>query len=154
MISEPVTFTIAAAAEPVPGDQLPGPGADNPDLAFYRGHTLILLRRYFRLSLETGRLPSLLGREVFRARVSHYRMRSFEDAVIFVHDVERCLEQLDFFSQELSARRVFQDYTEDEACVALRCCRLTVVRRFPQALDQLTEVFLRNGILRPLVRPD
>src|SRR5689334_1903147 len=34
----------------------------------YRGRTVAMLRRYMRYSIETGRLPSLLGREFFRAK--------------------------------------------------------------------------------------
>ena len=41
-----------------------------------------------RLSVEVGRLPSVLGREFFRARVSSYHVSTFEDTVIFVHDME------------------------------------------------------------------
>jgi len=37
-------------------------------------------------------------------------MASFEDAVIFVHDVEHCLEELDEFSQKLIAKIVLQEY--------------------------------------------
>jgi len=55
----------------------------------YRGRTMALLRRYFRMSLDIGRLPSLLGREFFRARVTSYRVHSFEDVVILVHDAVR-----------------------------------------------------------------
>jgi hypothetical protein len=62
-----------------------------------------------------ARLPSLLGREFFRTRVSSYRVGTFEDAVIFVHDVEKCLEELGRFDQELIAKVVLQDYTQDEA---------------------------------------
>lgn len=121
-----------------------------PDLAAYRGHTVSLLRRYYRFSLEVGRLPSLLGREFFRTRVVVYHVRSFEDTVIFVHDVERCLEKLDAFDQKLIARIVLQDYSQEEAAVLLRCSRRTAYRRFPQALDQLSEIFLDAGLLQPL----
>lgn len=38
----------------------------------YRGRTVAMLRRYMRYSIETGRLPSLLGREFFRAKVTSY----------------------------------------------------------------------------------
>ena len=39
------------------------------ELWIYRDRTTAMLRRYFRLSVELGRLPSLLGREFFsRAR--------------------------------------------------------------------------------------
>lgn len=74
---------------------------NDPDICLYRDRTIALLRRYFRISIEVGRLPSLVGREVFRGRVTAYRMRTFEDAVIFVHDVEHGLEQLDAFEREL-----------------------------------------------------
>ncbi|HKU24448.1 MAG TPA: hypothetical protein VJQ54_03195, partial [Candidatus Sulfotelmatobacter sp.] len=60
----------------------------------YRGRTVGMLRRYMRYSIETGRLPSLLGREFFRAKVTSYTVVTFEDRVIFVHDMERCLEKL------------------------------------------------------------
>jgi hypothetical protein len=40
-------------------------------------------------------LPSILGLQFFRSPVTSYRAASFEDIVIFVHDVERSLEQLD-----------------------------------------------------------
>ena len=38
------------------------------DLSAYHDRTIALLLRYFRMSLEIGRMPSVLGREVFRAR--------------------------------------------------------------------------------------
>src|SRR5947208_834324 len=72
-----------------------------PDTWLYRERTVALLRRFLRISLEVGRLPSLLGRELFRSKVTSYRMSSFEDGVIFVHDVERALEQIDAFSRLL-----------------------------------------------------
>jgi len=50
----------------------------------YRGRTVAMLRRYMRYSIETGRLPSLLGREFFRAKVTSYTVVTFEDRVIFV----------------------------------------------------------------------
>ena len=37
----------------------------DPDLWLYRERTLGMLRRYQRLSVEVGRLPSLLGTGVF-----------------------------------------------------------------------------------------
>jgi AraC-like DNA-binding protein len=123
--------------------------AEVATITAYRGRTMGLLRRYFRMSLDIGRLPSLLGREFFRARVTSYHVHSFEDVVILVHDVERCLERLDEFARELVARVVFQDYTWDETAVLMGCSRRTVARRFPWALDRLSEIFLEVGLLRP-----
>lgn len=120
----------------------------NPELSLYREYTVGLLRRYFRMSIELGRLPSVLGREFFRSKVSSYRIHSFEDVVILVHDVDRCLGRLDTFSQSLIARVVLQEYSHEEAAAVIGCTRRTVVRRMPEALDKLSEIFLETGLLR------
>jgi hypothetical protein len=122
----------------------------NPDLWLYRERTIALLRRYLRISIEVGRLPSLLGRELFRSKVTSYRMSSFEDAVIFVHDVERALDQLDNFGKDLVAVIVFQDYSQDEAAEILHCARRTVCREFPEAIDKVSDLFLDGGLLNRL----
>jgi len=122
----------------------------DPDAWLYRERTVALLRRYLRISLEVGRLPSLLGRELFRSKVTSYRMSSFEDGVIFVHDVERALDQLGEFPRQLIATIVFQEYTQDEVAEVLRCARRTVCREFPIALDRMTEIFLEGGLLNRL----
>ena len=70
--------------------------------AFYRKHTLALLHRYLRISMEIGRAPSALGRIVLRGRVSSYRLRTFEDGMIFVFDVEKALKRLDRLSRRWS----------------------------------------------------
>jgi len=116
----------------------------------YRERTIALLRRYRRFSIEVGRLPSLLGRELFRSKVTSYRVSSFEDAVIFVYDVERALDQLDSFAQQLIATIIFQEYTQDEAAEHLRCARRTVCREFPEAVDRISEIFLEGGLLNRL----
>jgi len=121
----------------------------NRDIWLYRERTTGLLRRYLRFSIEVGRLPSLLGREFFRTRVTSYRVTSFEDAVIFVHDVERALERLDPFDQDVIARIVFQEYTQEETAGLMRCWRRTIARRFHDALDRLSEIFLEGGLLLP-----
>ena len=127
----------------------------NPDLWLYRERTIGLLKRYLRLSIEVGRLPSLLGRELFRSKVTSYRMATFEDAVIFVHDVERILDQLDAFSKDLVAVIIFQDHSQDAAARILRCTRRTICRQFPEAVDVISEKFLEGGLLNrlPLRRP-
>jgi AraC-like DNA-binding protein len=141
-----ITSSSAGVARPEAEGK---PQVEGVTIAAYRGRTTALLRRYFRMSLDIGRLPSLLGREFFRARVTSYHVHSFEDVVILVHDVERCLERLDEFARELVARVVFQDYTWDETAVLMGCSRRTVARRFPRTLDRLSEIFLEVGLLRP-----
>ena len=120
------------------------------ELSLYRGRTVALLRRYFRMSIDLGRLPSIVGREFFRARTTGYRVATFEDAVIFVHDMERCLEELDGFSQKLIARVTFQEFTHEEAARQLGCARRTVLRRYAETLDRLAEMLLERELLTPL----
>ncbi|MBV9573823.1 MAG: sigma-70 family RNA polymerase sigma factor, partial [Acidobacteriales bacterium] len=122
----------------------------HPDMWLYRDRTVGMLRRYMRLSVEVGRLPSLLGREFFRTRVTSYHVSTFEDGVIFVHDVEQCLEKLDAFEKKLVARIVLQNYTHEEAGRLLGCGRRTVGRRFSEAIDRLSEAFLEGGLLARL----
>lgn len=122
----------------------------NPDLWLYRERTIALLKRYLRISIEVGRLPSILGRELFRSKVTSYRMSSFEDAVIFVHDVEEAVDQLGVFRRQVIAAVLFQEYTHEQAAEVLRCGRRTIAREFPVALDQLSEIFLTGGLLNHL----
>jgi hypothetical protein len=122
----------------------------NPDLCFYRKRTEAILRRYFRMSVEVGRLPSILGQEFFRSKVTSYSVSSFEDVVIFVHDVERSLAKLDRLAQDLIARVVLQGFSYEESARLLGYSRRTVERKVPDALDQLSEIFLAVGILKPL----
>jgi DNA-directed RNA polymerase specialized sigma24 family protein len=121
-------------------------GALDPGLWIYRQRTAALLQRYFRLSMEVGRLPSVLGREFFRAFRLGKKV-TFEDAVIFVHDMERCLEKLDGFSQQVLVWVVLQGYSQEETSRLLGCARRTVSRHVPEALDRLTEILRQDGML-------
>jgi Sigma-70, region 4 len=122
-----------------------------PELAFYRKYTEGLLRRYLKLSMEAGRAPSLLGREMFRGRVTNYRVRCFDDVVIFVHDVEKCLEMLDEEQQQLIERIALQEYTQSETAGMMGLHLWTVTRGYSDALDVLTEIFLERKLLEPLI---
>jgi DNA-directed RNA polymerase specialized sigma24 family protein len=149
-----VVATLAAQIDPADVDgQWAWDDGAKPDLWLYRDRTVGLLKRYMRLSVEVGRLPSLLGREFFRTRVTSYHVATFEDTVIFVHDVESMLGRLDPFSQKLIAKIVPQEYTQDEAARLLGCWRRTVGRRYQEALDRLSEMFLAGGLLTPLEEP-
>jgi hypothetical protein len=100
--------------------------------------------------VETGKLPSLLGREFFRSRVRSCHSATFEDAVILVHDVERSLAKLDSFSQKLIARIALQEYTRQETAEILGCALRTVSRRYQDALDRLSEIFLEGELIAEL----
>ena len=122
----------------------------DPEHALYRNRTVALLEKYFRMSVELGHLPSVMGREFFRSHVSSYGTQTFEDAVIFVHDVERCLEQIDPRHQLVITRLFFQQYTNEEAAKLIDCGHTTIVRRRQEALDAITSVFLNRKLLEPM----
>jgi hypothetical protein len=113
----------------------------------YRGRTVKMLRRYMRYSIETGRLPSLLGREFFRAPVTPYNMVTFEDRVIFVHDMETCLNKLDDFSRELIGRHILQEHDQEATARLLHCTSRTVRTYVPMALDLLSEILLEVRLM-------
>jgi hypothetical protein len=120
------------------------------ELAFYRKYTEGMLRRYLRLSMQSGRVPSLLGRELFRGNVTSYRVHGFEDAVIFCFDVEKRLGRLQVMDQQLIKRIALQEYTQGEAAGMLGLSLRNCIRQYGNALDQLTELFLEARMLEPL----
>lgn len=125
----------------------PSKGQPTPELAFYRKYTEAMLRRYMRLSMSVGRMPALLGHDAFRGKMSTYRVTSFEDSVIYVYDIEKCLKRLDGFSQELIRRISLQEYTQAEAAGLLRVSLRTIVRKYGEAIDSLTQIFIEHRLL-------
>ena len=117
---------------------------------FYRQYTEAMLRRYVKLSMEAGRVPSMLGRELFRGHVSNYKVRSFEDVSNFVIDVERSLKTLDPGQQHLVRRIALEEYTMEETAAMLGMSLRTVVRRYRESVDRLTRVLLERGMMQPL----
>jgi hypothetical protein len=141
-----------AAAEAKPLNEVPEvamPRRSAPEVAFYRKYTEGLLRRYVRLSMESGRAPSLLGREMFRGNVTNYSVTGFDDVVIFVADVESCVKMLDEGKQHLIRRIALQEFTMEETASLLQWPLRTVHRRYGHALDDLTEIFLERKLLEP-----
>jgi Sigma-70, region 4 len=103
-----------------------------------------------RLALEVGRLPSILGREFFRTRVTSYHTQTFEDSVIFVQDIERSLDVLDASDKLLIALIVLEDHTYEETARLLHCTERTIQRQYPETLDRISEIFLKREILSRL----
>jgi hypothetical protein len=119
-------------------------------LPAYRPYTRALLRRYFRMAVDIGRLPSILGGLCFRARVSSYRLHTFEDAVIFVHDIERVFDRIERPSMEIIAGVVLLEYSVPEAALRLGITVQRAERRYASALDSLSAALLEVGLLRPV----
>ena len=113
----------------------------------YRVRTVALLRKYLRMATESGRLPSLLGREFFRTAITSYGTHTFEDAVIFVIDMERALEALCPEHQAVIVRVVFQEYFYEEAAALLGISPSTMIRRIADAFDALARILVGRGML-------
>jgi hypothetical protein len=116
-------------------------------LGFYRKHTESLLRRYLYASMQVGRAPNILGDPIARGWCSSRPIRTFEDAVIFVLDVENCLNKLGSLDRMLISRIILQEYTQIETASLLGMCVRTVSYKLPAALDRLTEKLLESGLL-------
>jgi DNA-directed RNA polymerase specialized sigma24 family protein len=74
-------------------------------------------------------------------------IRTFEDAVIFVLDMEKCLDQLGSLDRQMLSRIVLQEYTQAEAASLIGMSVRTVSYKFPMALDRLTEKLIERSLL-------
>jgi hypothetical protein len=119
-------------------------------LPAYRPYTRALLRRYFRMAVDIGRLPSILGGLCFRARVSSYKLHTFEDAVIFVYDIERVFDRIQRPWMEIIAGVVLLEHSVPEAALRLGITVQRAERRYAAALDALSSALLEVGLLRPV----
>ena len=144
---EPLVKPISKPARPQPVAVVEPEPLPAISFAFYRKHTESLLRRYLYASMQVGRAPSILSDPVGRGWASSRPIRTFEDAVIFVLDVERCLERLSPLDRQMMSRVVLQEYTQAEAAALLGMSPRAMSYKFPQALDRLTEKLLAAGLL-------
>ena len=119
-----------------------------PQLAFYRKYTEAMLARYMSMSLEAGRVPSLMGREMFHGRVSHTRVSGFDDVIHFVHDMDGCFKQMSPGLVYLLRRIAMQGYTQGDAAAMLGISLSTTIRRYNEALDRLTGLLIDRGMLQ------
>ena len=130
-------------------DAAPDSSEAVPDLsfAFYRKHTEKMLRRYLYASMLVGRAPAILGEPIARGWASSRRVKTFEDAVIFVLDVERCLNKLGAMDRALLSRIALQEYTQAETADLLGYSVRAISYKYPMALDRLTKLLLGAGLL-------
>jgi DNA-directed RNA polymerase specialized sigma24 family protein len=97
--------------------------------------------------MQVGRAPSIFSDPVGRGWASSRPVRTFEDAVIFVLDIEMCLGQLGSLDRDMLGRIVLQEYSQAETATLLGMSLRTLSRKFPEALDRLTEKLLTAGLL-------
>jgi hypothetical protein len=127
--------------------------SERADLLFFRAQTVAIVRHFFEIASQIGRVPSILGREFFRAKVSHHSIPSFEEQAVFVHDVEHALAALNDQDGELVALVGLFHYSLDDVAMMLGRSRSFVTQHFADSIDQLAETFLATGLLRD-DRPD
>jgi hypothetical protein len=113
----------------------------------HRDRTVALLKQYARMAVESGRLPSLLGRECFGTRVTPYAMASFEDMAIFVHDMQTALSQLDELQQQLITLNVLEEFAQWEIARELQCTTRWIEWQVSDALDDLSGELVKRGLL-------
>jgi hypothetical protein len=95
-----------------------------------------------------GRVPSFLGRELFRGDVTHCTVSGFDDVVIFVADIDRCIALLDKGPQYLIRRIGMQQYTQAETAEMTGIPLRNVIRRYNRALDDLTRILLERQLMQ------
>jgi hypothetical protein len=118
-----------------------------PELAFYRKYTEAMLLRYMKLSFEAGRVPSLLGRELFKGDVSHCTMHAFDDVVIFVRDVGAMIARLSPGLQHLIRRIALQGYSQGETAAMHGISLRSVTTHYAEAIDKITAMLLAAGMM-------
>jgi DNA-directed RNA polymerase specialized sigma24 family protein len=97
--------------------------------------------------MQVGRAPSILGDPVARGWASSRPVRTFKDAVIFVLDVEKCLNKLPLLDREILSKVVLQEYTQVEVAGMFGMAIRTMGYKYPLALDRLTEKLLAASLL-------
>ena len=127
--------------------------SERTDLQFFRSQTIGIVRHFFEIASQIGRMPSILGREFFRARVSHHAIPSFEEQAVFVHDVERALSKLNETDAEVLALVGLFQFTLDDVATILGRSPSGVAKRYHKSIDHLAEIFLESRLLRES-RPD
>ena len=105
------------------------------------------------MAVDIGRLPSILGGLCFRARVSSYKLHTFEDAVIFVHDIERVFDRIERPHMEIIAGVVLLEYSIPEAALRLGITVQRAERRYAAALDSLSAASARGRPASPGLSP-
>jgi hypothetical protein len=145
--AQPHLATPGSGQLPMPAPPATRP-AQPPTFAFYRKHTERILRRYLVASMLMSRRPTVFTEPVLRGWASHRVVETFEDCIIFVLDMEKCLDRLSAVDRVLLDRIVLQEYTEAETSLLVNRSERNVRTRFRAALDHLTEILVDTGIMR------
>jgi hypothetical protein len=117
------------------------------DVFYLRAHTHGMLRRYLYASMQPCRIACTLSSPIGRGWVSSRPIRTFEDAILFVFDMEKCIKSLPSLDRDILNRIVIQEYTQPEAACLLGMSVRTISYKLPAALDRLTAKLIEAEIL-------
>jgi len=114
---------------------------------FLRPVTHALLRRYLYASMQPCRIASTLDIPIGRGWASSRPVRSFEDALIFIHDMERCINSLNSLDRAMLTGIVIQEWTQVETAGMLGMSVRALSYKFPAALDRLTQKLIAAELI-------
>jgi DNA-directed RNA polymerase specialized sigma24 family protein len=117
------------------------------NLCFARAHTHGLLRRFLYTAIQPCRIGSTLHAVRDHGWVSSRTITTFEDAMIFVHDMERCLDALPSLDRDILTRVVIQEHTHEDAAVLLGMSTRALSYKLPAAMDRLTAKLIEAELL-------
>jgi hypothetical protein len=123
------------------------PDMDELGLIFVRAHTHGLLRRYLYTSFQPCRIGSTLHNVRECGWVSSRVIDGLEEALIFVRDMERCLDSLNSLDRDIITRVALQEHTHEKAAALLGMSPNTLAKRFPAAMDRLTQKLIEAELL-------
>jgi DNA-directed RNA polymerase specialized sigma24 family protein len=134
-----------------PKIQAPEVAEDDLNLALIgmRSYTRTMIRRYVLARYQAARIFSCLDASKFSGsgRASARPIRTFEDALVFVIDMDRCMESLSPTDLELLKRTHIQEFTEAETACLMGMSTRTVSTKAKVALDRLTQRLIDSGLL-------
>ena len=119
-----------------------------PELSVYRDHCVACCAVTSACRSKSDVFPPSSAANVHHPQ-RDYHAHSFEDTVVFVIDVERCLDRLHPFDKELIALIVLQEYTQEEAARIVHLTERQVRNRLCDAIDAVSAMFLEKRMLKP-----
>lgn len=125
----------------------PPESESSPEVYFYRKHTCGMLRRYLYAKMQSSRIACTLADPIARGWVSSRPIRCFEDALIFVTDMEKCFQSLSSLDRDMLNRICLQEYTQAEAACLLGMSVRALSYKFPAALDRFTRKLIEAELL-------
>jgi DNA-directed RNA polymerase specialized sigma24 family protein len=138
---------LREAAERKPSEDEAADDGVSFEVIFLRANTQTLFRRYCYASLMLSRVASSLPSARSAPHSSCRPVNTFEDALIFVVDMERCIARLNPIDRGILTRVIKQSYSASETAALLGLPPGALHTRFPRALDRLTQELLKAGLL-------